>query len=75
MNIRRILFSALVTAGIGAVVGLGVAHIVTPRYQSQFYQTLPRRYPLFGAGTGFIYGACLEAIRQQKAQRDREEEG
>lgn len=73
MNIRQIIGSALVTAGIGAVVGLAAARIAAPKFVSKEYQDLPSTYPAIGAVAGAIAGSCQCAILQLKKQRDQEE--
>jgi hypothetical protein len=73
MNIRQIIGSALVTAGIGAVVGLAAATIAAPKFVSKEYQDLPSTYPVIGAVAGAIAGSCQCAILQLKKQRDQEE--
>ncbi|NJO78685.1 MAG: hypothetical protein HC827_09215 [Cyanobacteria bacterium RM1_2_2] len=73
MNIRQIIGSAIVTAGIGALLGFGVAKIAAPEFVSQRYQELPAKYPVIGAVAGAIVGGCQCAILQLKNQRDRED--
>jgi hypothetical protein len=78
MNIRLVLFSGLITAGIGAVVGLAAAKIGQRdfnqlRYEGQSYQELYKSYALIGAGLGFAAGVGQECLWELKAQRDREQ--
>ncbi len=78
MNKKRILFSAIMTAAIGFVVGLGLAKYGQPgenqlRYETDSYRRLFRTYGLLGGGIGFFVGAGQEYLRQAKIQRDRED--
>lgn len=73
INVRQVIGAAIITAGVGAVVGLGVAKIAAPQFVSKEYQELPSKYPIFGAVAGAIGGACQCAILQLKRQRDEEE--
>ncbi|ACK64590.1 conserved hypothetical protein [Rippkaea orientalis PCC 8801] len=65
MNIRVIIFSAIMTALIGAMIGLALTKI------SQREQ---RRNILIigGASVGFVIGAFQASIREQKRIRDEE---
>jgi H+/Cl- antiporter ClcA len=77
MNKKRILFSAIVTAIIGFVIGLGVAKVGQPdetrlRYETATNRQLFRQYGFFGIGIGFFFGAGQEYLRQAKKQRDKE---
>lgn len=73
MNIRQIVGSALISAGIGAVLGLIISRIAVPEFASKQYQELPRRYPAIGAVAGAIVGASQCAILQLKKQQDQED--
>ncbi len=73
MNIRQIVGSAIVSAGVGAVLGLCIAQIAAPRFFSKEYQELPSKYPLIGAISAGMIGGCQCAIWQLKKQRDQEE--
>lgn len=73
MNIRLIVFSAIVTAVIGAGLGLATAEIAGPKFVSRAYQNASSKYALIGSGIGLIVGGSQEAVRQLKKQRDQEE--
>ncbi len=65
MNIRTVIFNGLMTALVGAMIGLAIVHIS---------QRDLRRRPILitGAVLGFTLGSFQEAIRQQKRLRDQE---
>ncbi|MBE9224946.1 hypothetical protein IQ264_05635 [Phormidium sp. LEGE 05292] len=73
MNLKLIVFSSLITAIIGAMLGFGVGKVFGPKYSSQIYQNIPAKYAVVGGVAGFIIGGCQESIRQLKKQRDEEE--
>jgi hypothetical protein len=78
MNGKRILFSAIMTAAIGFVVGLGLAKFGQPgegqiKYETESYRRLFRTYGWLGGGIGFFFGAGQEYLRQAKIQRDRDD--
>jgi gas vesicle protein len=73
MNIRQIIGSSLISAGVGFVIGLAVAKLAAPEFVSQRYRNLPTHYPIAGAIVGGVVGACQSAILQLKQQRDQEE--
>jgi hypothetical protein len=77
MNGKRILFSAIITAMIGFMVGLGLAKVGQPnetglKYDRAVYRSWVRSYGLWGIGIGFVVGAGQEYLRQAKVERDRE---
>lgn len=77
MNIKLIFFSGIVTAALGSVLGLAVAHIGQQdfndlKYESEIYQDLNDYYALIGAGLGLAVGISQECVRELKAQRDKE---
>jgi hypothetical protein len=74
MNGKLILFSAIVTAGVGAVMGLGLAEMRSDSYFDRASShSLHQRYAIVGTGIGFLFGAGLESVRELKKQQDREE--
>lgn len=77
MNIKLIIFSGVITAILGSVLGLAVAHVGQNdfndlKYESQLYQDLNDYYPIVGAGLGLVVGISQECIRELKAQRDKD---
>ncbi|AFY78860.1 hypothetical protein NIES593_16475 [Hydrococcus rivularis NIES-593] len=78
MNIKLVIFSGIITALLGSVLGLAAAHIGQkdfnqPRYESQFYSDLHYKYyGIIGAGLGFAIGVSQECVRELKAKRDKE---
>ncbi len=76
MNYKVVVASGIIAAAIGALFGWAVSYIGQPdldrqQYESRFYRTLYRRYPLVGAGLGFAAGAGFAIIQQAKHDRDR----
>jgi hypothetical protein len=78
MNVKLILFSGIITALLGSIFGLTVAHIGQkdfhkPKYESQFYSNLYYKYyGLIGTGLDFAIGVGQECVRELKTQRDKE---
>ena len=77
MNVRAIVFSGIVTAAIGAVIGLAAARIGQRdfnqlRFEGKHYEGIQNRYVLVGASVGLAVGLGQECVRQLKAERDRE---
>jgi hypothetical protein len=77
MNFKLIVFSGIVTALIGSVVGLAATKLGQDdfhnlKYESPFYQNLQDKYVLVGAGLGFAIGIGQECVRELKNQRDKE---
>jgi hypothetical protein len=75
MNYRKILFSAIITAMVGAVISLAALQIGNkdfnqPKYQSQAYKELREHYIHIGTILGFILGAGQECVRQLKSKRE-----
>jgi hypothetical protein len=73
MNVRLVVFSAIVTAMVGTGLGVATARITGNRFVSQAYQNLDTKFAIVGAGLGLIVGGSQEAVRQLKRQRDLEE--
>jgi presenilin-like A22 family membrane protease len=65
MNIRTILFSGIIAALIGAMIGLAITRISQREARA-------KAIIIGGASLGFIVGAVQESIRQQKDQIDQE---
>lgn len=77
MNIRLIVFSGVMTALIGVVIGLAAAKIGQRdfnqlKYSSQYYKDLQNKYALIGAGVGFAVGIGQACVRELKAHREDE---
>lgn len=72
MDLKRLFFSSLICAGIGAVFGLAITQIAPPPYQSDDYISLTRRYPLIGAIAGLFGGGIISAVQQLNEQYDRQ---
>ncbi|MBD2773204.1 hypothetical protein ICL16_14285 [Iningainema sp. BLCCT55] len=75
MNIKLIIFSGIMTALVGAMLGLAAAQIGQrgfnqPKFEGQYYQDLHNRYTLIGAGLGFIVGVGQECVREMKTDRE-----
>jgi hypothetical protein len=75
MNIKLIIFSGIVTASLGTVLGTAAMQISKgyPRhaqYKSQYYQNLFEKYAIFGAGLGFAIGCGQQCIRELKTKRE-----
>ncbi|MEG3435570.1 hypothetical protein V0288_00420 [Pannus brasiliensis CCIBt3594] len=78
MNLRLILFSASMTALVGAGIGFGISKIERNPSQVLYrnhyiYQSLYARYfTVSGAIAGFLIGGGLQTIKELKEERDRE---
>jgi hypothetical protein len=70
MNLKLVIFSSLVTALIGGILGLGLAEISQNQYQSNWYQDLHLKFALGGAGLGLAVGAGQESVRELKTQQE-----
>lgn len=73
MNRKLIGFCSLMTAIVGAILGIAVAELAENQYASPIYQNMHRKYAIGGAVLGLLVGAGQETVRQLKGQRDREE--
>jgi uncharacterized membrane protein AbrB (regulator of aidB expression) len=62
MNLKSILLSGVITALIGAMVGVALAHISQRELRKQSIL-------IGGATLGFVLGATTSAIMQQKQER------
>jgi hypothetical protein len=72
MNVKRIIFSGLVTALIGTGLGLVLAHIFPTPYRA-LYPDMKRKYMVIGAVAGLLFGSGQEAVRQLKQESDRQD--
>lgn len=66
MNIRMVIFSGIMTALIGAVIGLGVSNIAQK-------ETREKIVVVTGATLGFLIGSGFQAVKQQKTERYQDE--
>lgn len=81
MNIKLVLASGVVSALIGAMIGLGIGNIAlrqnTSQIRSQYsesYQSLyGRNFIWIGAVAGLAIGMGQESLRQLKQQQDNEQ--
>lgn len=74
MNLKLIVFSAVVTATLGAAIGFIAAHLFPTPYMSEFYRNLDRKYAIVGGVGGLLVGATQEMIRESQAEREEREE-
>ncbi len=74
MNIKLIIFSGVITAAIGTVIGLSASELARPKFESSIYKNVAPKYAAAGGIIGLLAGAGQESIRQLKHQRDKEEE-
>ncbi|GAA6621441.1 hypothetical protein [Scytonema sp. NUACC26] len=77
MNIKLVIFSGVVTACIGSVIGLAAAQIGQRnfnelKFEGQYYQDLHNRYAIIGASVGLVVGVAQECVRELKSQREDE---
>ncbi len=75
MNIKLIIFSGVMTALVGAVIGLAAAQIGQRgfnqlKFQGQYYQDLHNKYTLIGGSLGLAVGVAQECVRELKADRE-----
>lgn len=63
MNIKPIIFSGIIMALIGAMIGLGVAHVAHRELRT-------KKIIIGGATLGFAIGVLQQAVREQKEQID-----
>lgn len=81
MNPKLLLFSGVVTMFLGAGLGAILATVLPTPYMGgiylteKFYVNQKAGFMLIGATGGFLFGVGIEAMRELKEQRDREENG
>lgn len=73
MNRKLLLFSGLVMMAIGTGLGLILATLLPTPYRGGIYLDQKPGFMLIGATGGFLFGVSMEALRELKEQRDREE--
>jgi outer membrane lipoprotein SlyB len=72
MNAKLIVFSGIVTAAVGAGLGIVIANLAPTPY-TDLYRHLDQKYAVIGAVAGLLVGASQESLRELKQQRDQEE--
>ncbi|MFP4007477.1 MAG: hypothetical protein ACLFV6_05630 [Spirulinaceae cyanobacterium] len=70
MNFRLIVFSGVVTAIVGLVMGVAIAQMTHRSYNPKS----PARYAVLGSSMGLGIGAAQEALRQLKARAEAEQD-
>ena len=71
MNYRMIVFSGIMAALIGAMIGVAVSTM--SEHAAVVRRDLSgRRFAIVGASLAFVIGAGYEAVRQEKVRRDEE---
>ncbi len=80
MNYKKIIFSGIITALLGAGIGWVIGRALPSPYTAEIYRGLDRKYLAIGSTLGLIFGCSQETLRQLKQQsesslvsRDREE--
>lgn len=79
MNVKLIIFSGIMTALIGAVIGVAATKIGQRNfnqltYEGEYYEDLQKKYVFIGAAVGFAVGIGQECIRELKAERNKEQD-
>lgn len=74
MNQRKIFFSGITTALIGAALGLIFATLFDPPYESKHYRHIQRIYIIVGGAGGFLYGSSISAVKQLKEIQEARDE-
>ena len=71
MNYRLIVFTGIMTALIGAMLGVAVSRMAD--HATVVRRELSgKRFAVVGASLGFVIGAGYEAVRQEKTAREDE---
>ncbi|UIE39068.1 hypothetical protein [Leptodesmis sichuanensis] len=73
MNSKLLLFSGLIMMLVGTGLGAILATLLPTPYRSGWYLEQRPGYMAIGAAGGFLFGVSMEALRELKEQRDREE--
>ncbi|MDX2228216.1 MAG: hypothetical protein NW220_01170 [Leptolyngbyaceae cyanobacterium bins.349] len=74
MNYKLLLFSGFMTMAIGLGLGLILTALLPTPFRGGVYQDQKSGYMVIGATGGFLFGVSVEALRELKEQRDREED-
>jgi hypothetical protein len=70
MKMRLICFGGVVSAAVGAMIGLSASELARPKFESSFYKNLHPKYALAGGVIGLLAGAGIEAVHQLKKEAD-----
>jgi len=74
MNRKLLLFSGFVTMLIGTGLGLVLATLMQTPFKTGLYRDQKPGFIIGGAVGGFLFGVSIEALRELKEQRDREDQ-
>ncbi|MBD2441578.1 hypothetical protein [Nostoc sp. FACHB-110] len=74
MNAKLITFSGIVTAFLGAGIGIVIANLLPSPYTSSMYKDLTQKYAIIGGVAGLLIGSSQEMVRELKQERDLEED-
>ncbi len=73
MNYKKIIFSGIITALLGAGIGWVISRALPSPYTAEIYRGLDRKYLVVGSTLGLIFGCSQETLRQLKQQSERDE--
>jgi hypothetical protein len=70
MNYKKIIFSGIITALLGAGIGWVIGRASPSPYTAEIYRGLDRKYLVVGSTIGLLFGCSQEALRQLKQQQE-----
>lgn len=73
MNHKLLLFSGIITMLVGTGLGFILATLMQTPFSTGLYRDQKSGFMIIGAVGGFLFGVSMEALRELKEQRDREE--